>query len=570
MVRLPTLLPEMERSKTVHALPKTVTTESFLEEEPAAKKWPPLTRSPGGQRGPSDRKGLSVVGFQRAATVSRAFSSKGTARSLQRTSTAGSAAESVEGTEHSNALEEENQRLREELARYQADVIPLRRRPMAAIAGGGFRAAGPQRQCNCEALKAKLARCQAALAAAHRKRSMTVAFDMVDLPEERPPGSKSEQATATDDAASSEEEKVPPPPPCSPCGLPPILGSEEARSSVSTEASIPGPFSTVSTDAEVQAKAAFAEVAVQAVTPSSMDDKAVQVAPLVTAPAETQTEAESLEPAMPAEDVEAAVVEIELVAAETQTEASTPGVSADTQTEGIHPPATSTAESQTEVLFVPHLQAVETQTEIWPPPLILASRTIQTEELPSPPMLPTSPSVRECSSQTTPIAQTVVAVQTAPQKGVSCGTQVERPKVGQQAVQAEDASEKEALARVKQLEAAAAAEAGQLQAWRDMAKAKAVGRLNVTILCPRAECNVNGVKVEMDSWRSEQLRNDFEEQVLPKFVRLIVSEIEESNKELVRSMMEELGSIFRERLSALLAAPNATAAMAAAKAAKAA
>eukprot|EP00434_Breviolum_minutum_P044845 symbB.v1.2.040106.t1/scaffold6996.1/size14003/1 len=38
-----------------------------------------------------------------------------------------------------------------------------------------------------------------------------------------------------------------------------------------------------------------------------------------------------------------------------------------------------------------------------------------------------------------------------------------------------------------------------------------------------------------------------------------------SQSEVVQNMMEELGSIFRERLAALLSAPNATAAMAAAK-----
>ncbi|CAE7451243.1 unnamed protein product [Symbiodinium natans] len=119
--------------------------------------------------------------------------------------------------------------------------------------------------------------------------------------------------------------------------------------------------------------------------------------------------------------------------------------------------------------------------------------------------------------------------------------QVERPKVGHQAVQAEDSTAQDALERVKQLEAASAAEAGQLQAWRDMAAAKALGKLNVTIVCPRAECNVNGVKVEMDSWRSEQLRRDFEDKaswirklqacefaswkVLPRFVQLIVSDV---------------------------------------------
>mmetsp|Transcript_44723 Transcript_44723/g.92510 ORF Transcript_44723/g.92510 Transcript_44723/m.92510 type:complete len:82 (-) Transcript_44723:10-255(-) len=81
MVVLPTLLPEMEHSKTIHALPKTVTVESLsLEEEGQGpvKRWPPIARAVGGQRGPA-AGGLSVVGNQRAS-VSRAFTSKCTTR----------------------------------------------------------------------------------------------------------------------------------------------------------------------------------------------------------------------------------------------------------------------------------------------------------------------------------------------------------------------------------------------------------------------------------------------------------------------------------------------------------
>lgn len=569
MVVLPTLLPEMEHSKTIHALPKTVTVESLsLEEEGQGpvKRWPPIARAVGGQRGPA-AGGLSVVGNQRAS-VSRAFTSKCTTRSLQRTGSAGSVADSATGTERSHALEEENQRLREELARYQTDAMAVRRRPMAAIAGGGFRGAGPQKPCMCEDLKAKLARCQAALQAA-RKRSMTVAFDMVDYGEQSPlrhktaePGAPASQAEASEESSSGEEEKVPPPPPCSPCGLPPVPGTDEARSSVSTEASLPATFLPTFADAQVQAEPSRNTSSVQAVTS------------IVTMAAEVQTKAE---PDVASSSAQTEAPEVASVAAEVQTEAERPLplLSSETQTEAEAALAMQ-ADTQTEAAQVPEMLHAQTQTqaEVHPPK---SEAEVQTQADCAPTMKAEATQTEaaaccESSSQTTPSALSAVAVQTTPAKGVSCGTQAERPKVGHQAVQAEDSTAQDALARVKQLEAASLAEADQLQAWRDMATAKALGKLNVTILCPRAECTVNGVKVEMDSWRSELLRRDFEEKVLPRFVQLIVSDVQEqsSNTDLVKSMMEELGSIFRERLAALLSAPNAAAAMAAAKAAKAA
>ena len=36
---------------------------------------------------------------------------------------------------------------------------------------------------------------------------------------------------------------------------------------------------------------------------------------------------------------------------------------------------------------------------------------------------------------------------------------------------------------------------------QQMAQTKAFGQLNVTILCPRAECTVSGERIEMDSWQ---------------------------------------------------------------------
>ncbi|CAK9118102.1 unnamed protein product [Durusdinium trenchii] len=171
----------------------------------------------------------------------------------------------------------------------------------------------------------------------------------------------------------------------------------------------------------------------------------------------------------------------------------------------------------------------------------------------------------ECSVQAT-VASACSSVSAARS---SVATQVER-KVRDESIQVEDSTAAEVVQRLKDLEASTASEAAvrakELEAWQEMATSKAMNRLNVTILCPRAECTVNGSKVEMDSWNSARLREDFEVQVLPRFMRIIMGEGEATSPtELVQSMMEELGSIFKERLAALLSAPNAAAAMAAAR-----
>eukprot|EP00913_Durusdinium_trenchii_P012299 g11548.t1 len=123
----------------------------------------------------------------------------------------------------------------------------------------------------------------------------------------------------------------------------------------------------------------------------------------------------------------------------------------------------------------------------------------------------------ECSVQAT-VASACSSVQVSAARS-SVATQVER-KVRDESIQV--------VQRLKDLEASTASEAAvrakELEAWQEMATSKAMNRLNVTILCPRAECTVNGSKVEMDSWNSARLREDFEVQVLPRFMRIIMGE----------------------------------------------
>merc|ERR1719174_1861169 len=110
-----------------------------------------------------------------------------------------------------------------------------------------------------------------------------------------------------------------------------------------------------------------------------------------------------------------------------------------------------------------------------------------------------------------------------------------------------------------------------------MVQAKAFGQMNVTILCPRAECTVSGERVEMDSWNPKRLRDEFEREVLPRFTRVFVEEAEKSSgskapkarSEAVDKAMQDFAETFRERLSAMLSAPNAAAAVQAAAATKA-
>mmetsp|Transcript_32657 Transcript_32657/g.59950 ORF Transcript_32657/g.59950 Transcript_32657/m.59950 type:complete len:125 (-) Transcript_32657:48-422(-) len=112
------------------------------------------------------------------------------------------------------------------------------------------------------------------------------------------------------------------------------------------------------------------------------------------------------------------------------------------------------------------------------------------------------------------------------------------------------------------------------EAFQRMAQTRAFGQLNVTILCPRAECTVSGERVEMDSWNPARLREEFEREVLPRFTKVFVDEAsgttgQKTNRarsEAVDRAMQEFAETFRERLSAMLSAPNAAAAVQAAAA----
>merc|ERR1711920_801297 len=106
--------------------------------------------------------------------------------------------------------------------------------------------------------------------------------------------------------------------------------------------------------------------------------------------------------------------------------------------------------------------------------------------------------------------------------------------------------------------------------WRQASLKKSLGQMNITILCPRAECTVNGERIEMDSWNPAKLQAEFEREVLPRFANVFVEDSNDNAKKsrgrpgAVERTMQEFAEIFRERLAAMLSAPNAAAAASAA------
>lgn len=200
--------------------------------------------------------------------------------------------------------------------------------------------------------------------------------------------------------------------------------------------------------------------------------------------------------------------------------------------------------------------------------------------------------------QTLPPARNVAAVQTKPPTRTATATQVTPPAGIDRACQAqddsgsklEDALKREAqnAERVAELEAQVAQLSKEkealkadlvkanesAEAFQHMVQTKAFGQMNVTILCPRAECTVSGERVEMDSWNPKRLREEFEREVLPRFTRVFVEEANGASKgskarsEAVDKAMQDFAETFRERLSAMLSAPNASAAVQAAAATK--
>jgi hypothetical protein len=172
-----------------------------------------------------------------------------------------------------------------------------------------------------------------------------------------------------------------------------------------------------------------------------------------------------------------------------------------------------------------------------------------------------------------------VGAQAVPPPGIDCATQAEDTDALQREME-QDARLQELEAQLEKLTkqneglVAENKDANEkAKAFQHMAQTKAFGQMNVTILCPRAECTVSGERIEMDSWDPKRLREEFERDVLPRFSRVFVEESEPGSKGASRSnavdaAMQDFAETFRERLSAMLSAPSAVAAVQAAAVAK--
>lgn len=494
------------------------------------------------------------------------------------------------GMDSLQTLEDENRVLREELSRLQSNAIDsLHRRPMAAIAGGGFR--GPaqkqQQQCMCDSLRLKLAKIRQELREARGEQR---------LPSR---GGFPTEAVCLKDSEAQTSPKLKPEavPDYKPPQTAPSTFSGAARmlaSAIKLNSHVDANSQTdckLSANASSQAVSSSSHAEAQTASPPKGEELGVQAGSGISMPADMETQT-----AAPPQlaDTASQVVAVASEEATSQTEAiPTPSVlEATMQTEAI--PTPSLAEAETQATAEASAKAM--QTDPWPLKVATANASCEAS-IPSP---STQVAVKLCSAacQTKEAARSVAAVQTqAPPRKAAAATQAGPPPGVDRGTQAEDDSAKLHAKRVAELEDLVKGLQAQVakltnqnealtnesndnrekaEAFQHMAQTKAFGQMNVTILCPRAECTVSGERIEMDSWNPARLREEFEREVLPRFTRVFVEESmagmpkngSKARSEAVDRAMQDFAETFRERLSAMLSAPNAAAAVQAAAAAK--
>jgi len=546
----------------------------------ASKRWPPLPGRQGSQRlatagnatSGNERKQLAVVGFPRASLSA----SRPTPAQTGRPST--SCIPCVLGFETSDSatcelaqphkahLEEENQRLRDELAKLQCSVMEKNRRPMAAIAGGGFRGStSQQKTCNCDALQKKLSRCRAELRELQRKFSVSTVDSRPLSGSDLAPTVLSLDAfppPPLEDAEVQSTPRTPPSPKLQPwCvpALPPVRSTSEVEVQTSP---LEGP-ALVSVETQADSPSAqMCSAGVQAGTrPPVMGETAVQTsaAQVVLVESFVQAVASSSDA-----EAQAAPTSSEAVCqADIQGEQKVSVMEAFVQTNCV--PVATSAATQTAADQCGIEEAV--QADLGMAVAVTSELCVQTE----------GPRLAGIAVQTMPPKVSSVATQAAPGNAVHQAVQaVDDSALKEKAVREEQLRNLEARCKDLDRSSMKTSEECQktkedLQAWQQMAQSKALGQMNITILCPRAECTVNGTRIEVDSWNPAKLRTEFEENVLPRFTKVFVEEDSgefgsQAKPEAVKRTMEEFAVVFRERLSAMLSAPNANAAVTAAAA----
>jgi len=442
----------------------------------------------------------------------------------------------------STSLEDENRALREELARCQIDAS--HRRSMAAIAGGGFRGLSQSRPslCMCDQLRAKLVRVTAELQEARyeaRAGPPPVTPDLVDS------GAQTDEAVGRGTSEASAQTDAPAP------GRDAGVQSEAQeplRTARAAEVQA-GPGLTSSRDAATETALKLVDNSVQA-APQTWEAAAQAILPLPGSPVRERPRCRE---------------------AGAQTVSSSTADSG-SQTKASPPVITAAAASQTQSAAPRMDTSVQTASfeDVW-----LSSRPCTREfEVQTPAChFPRSHS----SSQTARPSTASMSTQASPRKSTDRSTQAEDREARRreavlktQLVEIEAHANATAVAKLE-LEDALLKEREGVEVWRSLAQKQTLGQMNVTILCPRAECTVNGQRIEIDSWNPVKIREEFENKVLPRFTRIFVEEPgaggaqkARPRPEAVERAMQEFADVFREKLAAMLSAPNAAAAAASA------
>lgn len=430
------------------------------------------------------------------------------------------------------SLEAENKELREELERHRHDaalsVGNLRRRTMAAIAGGGFKA-GPTKKgtdCMCEILRAKLARVSVELREAQRAFALPV------------------RVATCDSEAQTPQLQDPPARPQKAAGVEVEVQASLSAPSRSSACQTAAPAVPQLRPAETQAGSGLAQLCGMS----------------------TQTEVEVRQAC------DASVQALPLVSdcgSQARPSCCEMSVQAD---EPARRPEQASAEMQA---GAPAAFAVTATTQTAAPPRLDAGMQAGGG------MQTTGEFSTQTDGDSAPVERKTASVQTAAKTSATVGTETTK-LVGKidRGVQKRDDS---ALEREAELEAKVQAAVDQsaalaervreleqdLHGWKQMAQTKLLGQMCITILCPRAECTVGGDRIDMDSWDPDRLRREFETEVLPRFARVFVEEVKEEGKAYGRpsqadQLMQEFTEVFRERLAAILSAPSAEQAVAAA------
>lgn len=475
----------------------------------STNKWRTSTLPPVG-------KGKSRV--SRAAAAREMMSS--TWAGTPRTATATGAERSLSPVLGSLSIEEENNWLREELARLKNEVVGcMNRRSMAMVAGGGFKS-GPTRRgskeiCECDQLREKLSRCQHALEQAREKERRQAVIAEASAEALAAAHEQVQFHAARAEACASYKPEM------RSTGLqtdvvPSKSMASQATSVVRRSCEVgvqaePTPSSTSAVGSQT-----FATPRADAAAQYELDVRTVEVQAMV----DSQTHAAQTE------DFSAEVAELAV-----QTETTSVGVM-ETQTEEIEPQQAEPCKTTKQFVEI----EVQT-TPLEEPAKASASKGVQA--VPRPPPAPIH------RSQQTEPSEDEGLVEKLRLKVNASETVIEVLGLENVDLKAAERALQDELRASQQ----------QVATWQKAAQSKVFGHLNVLVVSPKAECTVRGESLDMASWDISRIQSLIEEEVIPRFTRVFTYEGEEQPPEVKNAIdgaMKEFASTFRAKLSEML------------------